>query len=305
MMKIYRQGEPEGHLFEPDEDPFVFGPQHDWLKPTVGVPRSAEEGPVIHGTVSDGDLVQDDGSTGAFVAEGNEDRYALHRVCWEALGSPDDLAGITPSSGTFDWALVEPFQQQLFEFQVLRDQGKGYMLVDPALEPRTRARIDRMAARARTPVMDAAPGAIRTVLSQDRDWVGAMRDGGDVHRVGFTYQYRRAVQPALERTGYPALLWVMKEYDQLEGPPIGDHLAPFDDFARALKASVEKDGAAILVLVITGLGQAQYLVYAKDETSTRARIDALPGRDIPLPLDYDNELDPTWSVYFEQMWPER
>ena len=304
MMKIYRQSHPDGHHFEPDEDPFVFGPQHDWLKVTVGLPREASDGPVIHGTVSDGDLVKDDGTPGAFVAEGAEDRYAFHRVCWEALGSPEDLTGVTPSAGTFDWAIVEPFQQQLFELQVLRDQGKGWMLVDPAHEPRTRARIDRMAARARLPVPEAKPTNVAAVLAADRDWSAAMR-GSDQHRVAFTYQYRRAARPELDRAGYPALLWVMKEYDQVKGPPLGEQLGPFDDFARALKTSVEKDAAAILVLVITGMGQAQYLVYAKDEAATRARIDALPGRDSPLPLDYDNEPDPDWAVYFDEMWPER
>lgn len=305
VMKIYRQSSPGGgHDFSPEDDRFVFGPEHEWLKATVAVPREAIEGPVLHGSVSDGELVQEDGSAGAFVAEGNEDRYAFHRTCWEALGRPADLSQVTPSAGTFDWALVEPFQQQLFELQVLRDQGKAHMLADPAHEPRTRARIDCMAARARLPAPDAAPGDVAAVLARDRDWSGAMRGGADT-RVGFTYQYWRAAQPSLERSAYPALLWVMKAYDQVEGPPLGAQLEPFDGFARALKAAVEQHDAAILVLVITGLGQAQYLVYARDEAATRARIDALPGRDTPLPLDYDNEADPVWAVYFEQMWPER
>ena len=305
MMKIYRQSSPGGgHEFSPDEDRFVFGPEHEWLKTTVGVPREASEGPVIHGTVSDGDLVPYDGGNGAFVGEGSEDRYAFHRACWDVLGSPEDLSLVTPSAGIFDWALIEPLQQQLFELQVLRDQGKGHMLADPAHEPRTRARIERMAARARLATPAGTATDVPAVLARDRDWSGAMRGGAET-RVGFTYQYRRAARPTLERASYPALLWVMKAYAQDEAPPLGAQLEPFDDFARELKATVEQDDAAIVVLVITGMGQAQYLVYAKDEAATRARIDALPGRDTPLPLDYDNEPDPEWAVYFEQMWPER
>jgi hypothetical protein len=43
------------------------------------------------------------------------------------------------------------------------------------------------------------------------------------------------------------------------------------------------------------------VIYARDELATRARIEALEGLNEPFPSEFDDERDPEWAVYLDQV----
>lgn len=142
MYAIYRGREsyPAGHPLPA----FPFGPEHAWLRQAVALRLSPEEEPqVVRGEVQDGEL-EVEGEEGVFVAEGEEDRAALHERCWELAGRAewDELAGVRERPG---WREVEAFHGQLFEFDELSARGLAWMAVDPDWDSaegrRSRARI--------------------------------------------------------------------------------------------------------------------------------------------------------------------
>ncbi len=303
MLKIYRGSSPTGgHAWESDEDRFVFGPEHEWLTDLVAPPYR-EGDPVLRGHVEDGEVA------GRFVAYGNgEDGQAMHSYCWRALGTPPVALREPLASGFHEWSLVAPYQHQLFAFRELRADGKAWWLVDPAGDSadarRNAARIGALAAQARARRHpDVAPRSVTDVLARDDGWVTRARGG--LEGVDNIFRFRRDAGPTLEVSGYPFLVWFMRRYPVTEASsrPVGPALAEFDDFERALKASVEHDASAILVAVMLGKGQGQYLVYARDEAETQRRIEALPGQSPQTDPGFENERDDTWSVYFDKVWP--
>lgn len=112
-----------------DCDPAIaFGADHAWLSRAVALPWDdtlAE--PVVEGTVHDGCLDSTDGEEiGVF--PDIDDRGAAHHACWRLAGRPDNWQSLrnVPAAGD----LVK-YQQQLFEFRALVDDGHGWMLADP------------------------------------------------------------------------------------------------------------------------------------------------------------------------------
>lgn len=310
MLKIYRGAAPDGgHLWEAHEHPFPFGPEHAWLKDAVGLRLFGEVPEFIRGPLQDGALVDVQTGREHFVGEGDEEYRMLHAACWERSGRPIKADAQPRSTGRHGYALLASYQEQLFEFQELVDEGKSWALVDPSLGNeaglRSRARIDALLLEARRGLLaPSRPHAVRTVaevLARDSGWHASVlrTENGQRHQA---LRYRADVKPLLDVSGYPALVWLMKEY---AGDALGRPDAPtrqaLEDFEVALKAAVEADDAAILLMVMVGPGQVQFIAYARDELATRQRIDVLPGRDHPKPAEYDNEQDPEWKVYFEQV----
>ena len=50
-----------------------------------------------------------------------------------------------------------------------------------------------------------------------------------------------------------------------------------------------------------GKRKAQCALYARDQAETVARISALPSLEDPLPVEYDNDLDEGWAIFFDQV----
>ncbi|HEU0033931.1 MAG TPA: DUF695 domain-containing protein [Kofleriaceae bacterium] len=307
MLKIYRStAEHGGHDWEPGERVVRFGREHRWLRDAIAITR--EETPrVVEGPVEDG--VLEAGDDHVFIWEGDDDGFAYHRFCYERIGSPRTLEALVHGRGTHAASVVDTYGGQLFEFHELIDQGKGWMLVDPRLDTddarRSRARIEEILAIAQRPRSERRPARVADVLAVDRDWRGMMLRG-DAHAPRDVIRYRASVHPALDCAEYPVLVWAMKEY-VTAGTALPE-AAVFDElerFEHALKASVERDAAAILVMVTIGATQAQFLVHARDEAETVARIQALPSGPATKPIEFDNERDPAWNVYFSQMAPKR
>ncbi|MBV8880945.1 MAG: hypothetical protein JO332_13325, partial [Planctomycetaceae bacterium] len=138
MLKIYRGArEDGGHRWEADERPFPFRAEHAWLKDAVVLPWDADR--VLRGPIEDG-AIDDDGDS-ILVWEGGEDGLAFHHTCWELQGSPGSTGAAVRANQSHGWALVEAYQEQLFEFSELAGDGKAWMLADPATDARSRARI--------------------------------------------------------------------------------------------------------------------------------------------------------------------
>lgn len=110
-------------------DPAIaFGAEHAWLSRAVALRwDETPPVPVIEGTVHDGYLENAFG-VGAGVFPGVDDRGAAHHACWQLAGRPasyQSLSHLQPP------AVLEKYQQQLFDFQAFADDGHSWMLADP------------------------------------------------------------------------------------------------------------------------------------------------------------------------------
>jgi hypothetical protein len=309
MLKIYRGGsEGGGHEWEEGEPVVRFGPEHAWLADAIGVPFG--EGALLRGAVEDGSLT--DAATGAdaFIWDGDEDALAFHAYCWKRMGEPVRAGDAVVSRGLHLAAFADTYAGQLYEFRELIDHGKGWMLADPRGTTgdarRSAARIDAILADARrTPPPQTAPKSVADVLAADRGWRGIFLREND-HAPRDAVRYRANLDATLDLDGYTTLVWAMKEHAG-GGLPSPEAWAELEAFEVAVKAAVEQDAAAILIMVTIDRTQAQYLIYARDEAATRAAIDAAAARfgSVTRPIDYDNETDPGWKVYFANMDPRR
>jgi hypothetical protein len=125
----------------------TFGPEHDWLKDAIGLKIKPEQSPIfIECPVEDGVFyVAQSGEQptepceNVFVFEGNEERMAMHRVCYELAGHPEcwSPSGNIPAS-----KILGPYKGQLFDFWTLMGNGLGWTMVDPS-EPSAEGRQNR------------------------------------------------------------------------------------------------------------------------------------------------------------------
>ena len=119
---------------------FVFGREHDWLRKALALRLSDDEKPqIMEGEVHDGTLESRNQS--CMVMKGVDERAAVHRVCWELAGKREwkFLKNVHPAED------LKPYMHQLFDFNALQADQKGWMLVDPRLDTpdgvRNKARI--------------------------------------------------------------------------------------------------------------------------------------------------------------------
>ncbi|MGC4121892.1 MAG: hypothetical protein QM765_46390 [Myxococcales bacterium] len=308
-LRIYRGAAPGGgHDWTVEgRQPFAFQPEHAWLMDAVGVPF--ESGEVVRGSVTDGRLAPT-GSTseagGIFVGDGKEEALALHHACWELMGKPATAAQAITGRGTYGWAMVEPYQEQLFEFGEVVQDGQGALLVDPrgdSAEARaSRARIEKTIEVARRCPREAMePASVQEALSQDRDWRGRSIRAQSFER-RFLVRYR-SFGP-VETKGYPELVCLVHEFPKrLRLEP--SHVASLLDFEARFRSALESDGLGLAVLSNLGGGQAQYLAYVRDPAEAHRRLDALEPPACPGESDYDDAEDPEWKILFEEMGPMR
>ncbi len=312
MLRIYRGSEPGGGgEWSPEEDVFAFGPEHAWLADAVGV-RLYGDGPVVaRGTIEDGYLRDATTGFGADVGDGMETYLALHHACWVRMGSPETRAGLVTAYDSHGWALIAPYHGQLFDLAGLRDDGKGWALVDPRGDSdearRSDARIERLyqAERGGRPASARKATTVAEVLAADGEWgVYVLRD--DAHRPVGLARYRKNVRLGLDVSGYPTRIWVTKPY--AEGPrglPDPAGRAALEDLEVRLKAAVEKDGEAILIMVMIDQGTAEFIIHARKEEPTCTLVETFPGVDEGLESSYSAEEDPEWTMYFEKVAPSR
>lgn len=289
VLKIFRSsaGPAGGHDWEPDERPVHFDPvRHGWLCDAVAVGQGrAVAGPVEDGVIRVGEEV-------VFVGEYDEPAY--HRACHAMFGSPTDHEALLDSTGTYPWAQAETYNGQLFDLRLLVDHGKAWMLEDPRGSERSRVRIEELIAGARRP--RSKPATIADVIANDCDWRAHVIHEAEAPR--HVVRIRTGIGTGPDCATYPALVWAMKEWGG-DGMCDAATLDELETFATTVKATVEADARAVLLMITIGQGQMQLIMHARDEATTRANIEALPqGR---VPLEFDNELDPAWKLFFTQL----
>jgi hypothetical protein len=135
MFGIYRGG--SGH--EVCAPLVAFGPEHAWLKEAVGLRlRADQEPPILEGEIHDGRF-EDSDEDDARVWDGIDERAALHKACWELAERPEVWKGARGDE------TLTSYQQQLFEFGKLVEDGLGWMLADPrSTSPEGRRNAERI-----------------------------------------------------------------------------------------------------------------------------------------------------------------
>jgi hypothetical protein len=282
MLKIYRASSDNGgHTWEPDEKPFRFGSEHAWLMDAVVLPWDEER--VLRGPIEDGVL------EGVMVFQGDDDGLAFHHACWMIQGSPGSTGPAIRATSTHGWALVEGYHQQLFDFDGLAADGKKWMLDEPKIGTRSRARIDELLAIARNEVTETATN-VEEIIQLDRDWsCMAVRDQDGARKA-----IARARTYAIERVnkdGYGTLVRTTRFYDERTLPG-AEVMSALEAFEVALKSAVEARSAACLAVVAFGKGRVEFLTYARDGATTKAAIEALPGARAAR---FEVSRDPDWE----------
>lgn len=130
LLGIYRGGaEPS-----PWTPLLAFGPEHAWLERAVGLAlREGHTPAVVRGRCSDGALEDEDGSPLAdgSVADGVDERAALHEACWRLAGEPPAWDALAPRLRPHG---LEKYHEQSFELEALLADGQAWTLVDPELD---------------------------------------------------------------------------------------------------------------------------------------------------------------------------
>ncbi len=305
MLRIYRGGKNAGlQTWTDGELPFLFGPEHTWLRHAVAIEHGTNK--ILRGEVSDGNLTDNASGDTTMPFEGDDDARTFHAYCYEALGSPTESRALS-ARGTHAWSLLAPYHEQLFELQLLANDGKAWMLADPTTSARSRDRIAACVADARRVAAARTatePTTVADLLALDAGWEGVVFHDVN-HRRRESLRYRSDVVPGLDTLDFVHLVTVTKKYpgDDLTQPTVAmrEHLETFEVL---LKATVEADRNAIHVATMTGgvHSHAQFFVYARDAAATVAQVRALPGHDA---ADVSVENDPTWRIYFADIIPRR
>ncbi|HEY5935649.1 MAG TPA: hypothetical protein VIU61_13460 [Kofleriaceae bacterium] len=128
MLAIYRGEAPSA---DDDCKPVVaFGREHVWLKRAVAVAvRAGQDPAVVHGEIHDG-YIDNPTIRDGMVWEGFDERAALHEACWELAGKPERWT----REWRIDGSELEPYCEQLFEFEKLVEDGRAWMIVDPRFD---------------------------------------------------------------------------------------------------------------------------------------------------------------------------
>lgn len=282
MLKIYRGASPNGgHEWEADEAPFRFGPEHEWLKDAVVLPWDEER--VLRGAIEDG-VLED-----VMVFDGGEDGLAYHHACWELQGSPPSTGPAVRANGSHGWALVEGYHEQLFDFAGLEADGKRWMLADPRTDARSRARIEALVAIARDEVPEPPPTEVVGILEVDRDWA-CMAIRAEQQRAAIVRARTYSIEQA-DKTGFADLVRVRVPYEGRQ-LPAGPQMEAVEALELELKEALERDRAAMLVVVAFAQGAAEYLAWARDGARAQGqiaeRVQRAGGR-------IDVQRDPRWE----------
>ena len=283
--KIYRGSAPDGgHIWGPEERPFLFGPEHAWLKDAIVLPWGKEH--VLRGPIEDGAI--DDKGDRVFVAEGSDDGLAFHHACWVLQGSPPQANTAARSEGVHGWALLTAYHQQLFDFAGLKADGKAWMLADPTTDERSRARIEALLAASLKDPKNTVE--LRELVHLDRDWSSMPVSDSDNQPQAMVRGRLHSIRNG-DKADFTTLLRATRFYDG-KTVPSADVAADLEAFEWALKQTVERDARGMLALIVFHQGRAEFLVYSPDAKALEAVVKALPGA---AGFRFEVSTDPNWK----------
>ena len=125
------------------------------------------------------------------------------------------------------------------------------------------------------------------------------------HTSEHSFQIRfRKLPLGFERLPYPKRLnvfWSMRNPDE-HGMATNGELENLHTFEDRLVAAVEQDESAMLVAVLTGRGEREFVFYVQDPQPFIKHLSEMPQEAERYPVEVHFEEDPAWG-YFDALLP--
>ena len=112
----------------------------------------------------------------------------------------------------------------------------------------------------------------------------------------FILRFREPLPGPVDVPGYDRVLrvlWAFAEED-LDAMPDDDTCRALASFEDDLCGALEQDLTAALMAVLTFDGARQWVFYTRDLAACGQRINALPQKEDPYPLELDSFIDREW-----------
>ncbi len=109
----------------------------------------------------------------------------------------------------------------------------------------------------------------------------------------------RDVPGDFKRCEYPQMIAVTWRYQSGNegGMPSKDEKQRMDLLEDLLADSLERDGQAILTVVVTGNGVREWQWYSRSSTDTMTRVNAALAGQARFPVEFCLQDDPAWEAY--------
>lgn len=137
---------------------------------------------------------------------------------------------------------------------------------------------------------------IKAAVERDRWAVGQGENEGKPLIVRF----RPEMRVIEDVTGYPELFLVNWNYSpDSEGLPSDEETEALDEFEDVMLTSLERDCHTVLTCVVTNDGSRQWVFYSSGIDEAVERINALPQKKTPYPIELMADEDEEW-VYLKE-----
>ena len=118
-------------------------------------------------------------------------------------------------------------------------------------------------------------------------------------------RFRSELRKVEDVSGYPELLLVNWNYESdPHGLPSDSAVEAIDDFEDLLLAALEHDFQTVLVCVITNDGSRQWVFYSSGIDEAATRINAMPQKAKPYPIELLTDDDAEWSYFKDNILGE-
>ncbi len=118
-------------------------------------------------------------------------------------------------------------------------------------------------------------------------------------------RFRSELRKVEDVSGYPELLLVNWNYESdPHGLPSDSAVEAIDDFEDLLLAALEHDCQTVLVCVITNDGSRQWVFYSSGIDEAATRINAMPQKAKPYPIELLTDDDAEWSYFKDNILGE-
>ena len=137
-------------------------------------------------------------------------------------------------------------------------------------------------------------------MEDTRGWAIAQGETGD----GEPLLVRiKRYEDDFPRARYPHRLdiaWPLSD-EGIDGLPGKADMEAMQAFEDRICAAIERDSQSTLCLVITGVGEREWVFYCSDEHEFVQRLSTMPHDDKPYPIRIEYEHDPAWAFYADYL----
>jgi hypothetical protein len=116
-------------------------------------------------------------------------------------------------------------------------------------------------------------------------------------------RFRQGFREASDLTGYPELLeitWTYKD-EHASGMPNAEEASESQQFENFLCDFLECDFLAALTSVVITAGTIRWILYTGDVEECSKRIEAIPQKSEPYPINLATDTDPEWKYLREEV----